>query len=165
MITFNKIASTKITCTIIAATLLSACNTSGIAKSTISQIASANGVEVEYDPNTALGKGLPTQVEFNRKYGRDNCALKSYMHMRNRYISAKRTLMGAMKNEVTYEPGLSARLMQVDIGNSSFSMSPEIENTFYVNELKGSQGFGNYKIVVITKGLRCKVIDYQETKL
>ena len=73
--------------------------------------------------------------------------------------------MGAMKNEVTYEPGLSARLMQVDIGNSSFSMSPKIENTFYVNELKGSQGFGNYKIVVTTKGLRCKVIDYQETKL
>ena len=144
---------------------LSACNSTNIAKSAIDQVAMANGVDVEYDANSAFGKGLPTKAAFNRRYGRDNCAVATYMEMRGKYISVKDALFGMAKNEGVDQPGLTARLMRVDLGPAKVSLSPEMTNTFYVDELEGSKGFGNYAIAVTAKGFRCKIISYEETKL
>ena len=144
---------------------LSACNSTNIAKSAIDQVAMANGVDVEYDANSAFGKGLPTKAAFNRRYGRDNCAVATYMEMRGKYNSVKDALFGMAKNEGVDQPGLNARLMRVDLGPAKVSLSPEMTNTFYVDELEGSQGFGNYAIAVTAKGFRCKIISYEETKL
>lgn len=144
---------------------LSACNSTNIAKSAIDQVAMANGVDVEYDAHSAFGKGLPTKAAFNRRYGRDNCAVATYMEMRGKYISVKDALFGMAKNEGVDQPGLTARLMRVDLGPAKVSLSPEMTNTFYVDELEGSQGFGNYAIAVTAKGFRCKIISYEETKL
>jgi hypothetical protein len=144
---------------------LSACNSTNIAKSAIDQVAMANGLDVEYDSNSAFGKGLPTKAAFNRRYGRDNCAVATYMEMRSKYISVKDALVGMAKNEGVDQPGLTARLVRVDLGSANISLSPEMTNTFYVDELEGSQGFGNYAIAVTAKGFRCKIISYEETKL
>jgi hypothetical protein len=144
---------------------LSACNSTNIAKSAIDQVAMANGVDVEYDANSAFGKGLPTQAAFNRRYGSDNCARATYMEMRGKYISVKDVLFSMAKNEGVDQPGLTARLMRVDLGPAKLSLSPEMTNTFYVDELEGSKGFGNYAIAVTAKGFRCKIIGYEETKL
>ena len=144
---------------------LSACNSTNLAKSAIDQVAMANGIDVEYDVNSAFGKGLPTKAAFNRRYGRDNCAVKSYMELRRRYISVKDALSSMAANEGVDQPGLTARLVRVDLGSANLSLSPEMTNTFYVDELEGSQGFGNYAIAVSAKGFGCKIISYEETKL
>lgn len=153
------------TATMIVTLGLSACNSTNIAKSAIDQVAMANGVNVEYDANSAFGKGLPTKAAFNRRYGRDNCAVATYMEMRGKYISVKDALFSMAKNEGVDQPGLTARLMRVDLGPAKVSLSPEMTNTFYVDELEGSQGFGNYAIAVTAKGFRCKIVGYEETKL
>ena len=121
--------------------------------------------DVDYDANSAFGKGLPTKAAFSRRYGRDNCAVTTYMEMRGKYISVKDALFSMAKNEGVDQPGLTARLMRVDLGPAKVSLSPEMTNTFDVDELEGSQGFGNYAIAVTAKGLRCKIISYEETKL
>jgi len=145
--------------------LLAGCNSTNITKSAINQLSKANGLQVAYDPNSSFGRGLPTQREFNDRYGRDNCALATYMEMRGNYISVKDVLVGMAKNEGLDQPGTKARLMRVDIGSSNISFSPETTNTFYVDELEGSKGFGSYKIAVTAKGFRCKIIAYEETRL
>ena len=121
--------------------------------------------DVDYDANSAFGKGMTTKAAFNRRYGRDNCAVATYMEMRGKYISVKDALFSMAKNEGVDQPGLTARLMRVDLGPAKVSLSSEMTNTFYVDELEGSQGFGNYAIAVTAKGLRCKIISYEETKL
>ena len=121
--------------------------------------------DVDYDANSAFGNGMTTKAAFNRRYGRDNCAVATYMEMRGKYISVKDALFSMAKNEGVDQPGLTAGLMRVDLGPAKVSLSSEMTNTFYVDELEGSQGFGNYAIAVTAKGLRCKIISYEETKL
>lgn len=161
----NEMKSALLTALMTTSFLLAGCNSTNITKSAINQFARANGVQVAYDPNSSFGKGLPTKREFNQRYGRDNCALATYMEMRGKYISIQDVLVGMAKSEGVDQPGMSARLMRVDIGSSNISISPETTNTFYVDELEGSQGFGSYKIAVTAKGFRCKIINYTETKL
>ena len=103
--------------------LLAGCNSTDLTKSAINQLSKANGLQVAYDPNSSFGRGLPTQREFNDRYGRDNCALATYMEMRGKYISVKDILVGMAKNEGLDQPGTTARLMRVNIGSSNISFS------------------------------------------
>lgn len=145
--------------------LTTACGGTSMIKSTIDQVAANNGIEVEYDSDSAFGMGLPTKKDFTRRYGTDNCIVDSYMEMRDRYISTKSVLSSIVSNEAVDEPGSSARLKGVDPGQSNFSLSPEVTHVFYVDELEGSQGFGNYKIEVSSKGFGCSIKEYIEHKL
>jgi len=138
-------------------------------KQLITQVAEQNGLEVDVDPNSEFGKGLPTQVDFKRKYGTDNCALDAYMEIRDKYIpvsSALKGMFGLSDQDPSELPGMSARFMVFEPGYpDGFSFSPEITNTFFINELKGSRGLGNYKIEVTTKGISCSIKEYVETRI
>lgn len=138
-------------------------------KQLINQVAQQNDVEVDFDPNSEMGRGLPTKMDFERKYGEENCALDAYMEIRDKYIpvsSALKGMLGLSDQDPSKLPGMTARFMGFERGEpDGFSFSPEITNTFFINELKGADGLGNYKIEVTTKGFSCSIKEYMETRI
>lgn len=145
--------------------VLAACNPQQFAEDTARGVAQQNGLILD-DGTPPTPEGLPVEDVFEARYGSANCGVESYSEFRDRYVRAGRALRSFFETGQVNEPGMNATLVRyVPTGPESLSWSPEFRNVFYVNDLEGSQGFGDYIIEVEAKGYRCRIESYQETKV